>query len=128
MASSESSKSIYSLNSRAKKDLAGKIKTNPKIFWKYVKGKSKAAINKVYADNGSLTTNDKSTANVMNACVASVFVKDEDAQLPVLTDQHLVSQLSNFTITDKDVDKAISKINRSTSPRPGPDNIHPMLL
>ena len=98
------------------------------MFWKYVKEKTKtkAAINKVYTDNGSPTTNDKSTANVVNPYFASVFVKDEDAQLPVRTHLQLGSQLSNFTITDKDVDKVIYTINPSKSY--GPDAIHPILL
>lgn len=88
---------------------------------------NQAKHHKSKVENGKrINKSDKSTADFMQAYFASVFFKDEDAQLTVLPDQQLGTQISNCTINDKDVDKAISKINPSKSP--GPDTNHPMLL
>ena len=49
-------------------DIALKIKDNNKLFWSYVRSKSKTKMSvcKLYRGNGELTKNDQETADVPN--------------------------------------------------------------
>ena len=108
------------------KDLASKIKTNPKLFWKYAKSKTKTqTINTIFKEDGELSTNDKKTVTSMNNCFASVFVKDGNITLPPFTPKTNV-KLTNFIISEKNVEDAIKKVNPNKSS--DPNQIHPALV
>ena len=57
--------------------LASQIKRDNKQFWKYVRSKTKTVtkVNRLKVPDGTLTTNDRETANVLNEFFASVFEK-----------------------------------------------------
>ena len=66
------------------KGLASQIKGDNKQFWKYVRSKTKTVtkVNRLKVTDGTLTTNDRETANVLNEFFASVFEKKGDGDLP----------------------------------------------
>ncbi|XP_069119069.1 uncharacterized protein [Argopecten irradians] len=110
------------------KSIAENIKDSPKLFWNYVrsKTKTKSTITRVNNPNGDLTETDKETAEVMNDSFVSVFVEDGNTNLPPLPRRNITSPLIDFEITEEIVLKALSKQKPNKSP--GPDGIHPKLL
>ena len=109
-------------------NLASKIKTDSKLFWKYVKSKTKtkSVLNKLEMPNGEYTSTNQEVANILNNYFASVFEIESDEELPVFPQRNFISELNNINITDNDIEQAIDKIKSSKSP--GPDNIHPNLI
>ena len=110
------------------KDLADGIKTKPKLFWKYVRSKTKTkeTITKVLNNNNTLTSSDQETAEVMNNYFVSVFVSDANAVIPPLDARNNISVLDTITVNIQAVETAIKRLLPTKSP--GPDNIHPMLI
>ncbi|XP_069114241.1 uncharacterized protein [Argopecten irradians] len=109
-------------------DLSLKINTNPKLFWSRArsKTKTKSTIGGIEAGNGTITTNNEETANVLNTFFASVFVNDGDLPLPVFIPRQVNSLLTDIFISEETVFKAIKRINPNKSP--GPDNLHPKFI
>ena len=66
------------------KDLAAKIKTDNKLFWRYVRSKSKtkSTVSKLMNDEGKVSESDKETTCILNTFFASVFEKEGDKELP----------------------------------------------
>ena len=125
-ATSEIRTSLYNYE----KDMAGKIKSDSKIFWKYVRSKSKtkSTIGRVEKEGGGgcTTTSDEETANVLNDYFATVFTQEPEGPLPEFTVEPEPPLLDNIEITEDHVLKAIAHLNPSKTP--GPDNLHPKLL
>ena len=73
------------------KGLACQIKGDNKQFWKYVHSKTKTVtkVNRLKVPDGTLTTNDRETANVLNECFASVFEKEGDGDLPFFLNKNM---------------------------------------
>ncbi len=84
------------------KDLAAKIKTDSKLFWKYTrsKTKTKSVINKLENTNGELTTDDQETANVLNEYFASVFEEESMQNIPSLGAKQCIEQLTFIEINE----------------------------
>lgn len=63
---------------RYEKGLAAKIKHDSKLFWKYVRSKTKTLtkVSKLETTDGSLTEKDEETANVLNQYFFSVFEEE----------------------------------------------------
>ena len=61
------------------KDLTAKIKTDNKLFWGYVrsKTKTKTAVSNLTNSLGGLSKNDQETADILNDFFASVFELEE---------------------------------------------------
>ena len=72
------------------KTLAAKIKTDTKIFWKYVRSKSKTktTVSKIQMENGALSTNDQETAKTLNDYFTTVFEREQDGPLPVFPERN----------------------------------------
>ena len=62
----------------------------------------------------------------MNNYFVSVFVADEDINIPEFHVRNLMSTLNDIEINPTLVAKAIGKLNPTKSP--GPDNLHPKLI
>ncbi|MES9881396.1 MAG: reverse transcriptase domain-containing protein [Sedimenticola sp.] len=110
------------------KDLAAKIKTDSKLFWKYTRSKTKTkfVINKLEKSNGELTTDDQESANVLNEYFASVFEDESMRNIPSLDAKQCIEQLISIEINEIKIEKAIDKLKPSKSQ--GPDNLHPKLI
>ena len=89
------------------KGLASQIKGDNKQFWKFVRSKTKTVtkVNRLKVPDGTLTTNDRETANVLNEFFASVFEKEGDGDLPFFPEQQYAEELSTINISSENVNK-----------------------
>ncbi|MEW8547283.1 MAG: reverse transcriptase domain-containing protein, partial [Candidatus Thiodiazotropha sp.] len=110
------------------KDLALRIKENNKLFWSYVRSKSKTkkSVCKLDKGNGELTKDEQETASILNDYFASVFELEDDQNLPNFEEQSYMNILENIDITENKVLKAINQVNPNKSQ--GPDSFHPKLI
>ncbi|MEW8545255.1 MAG: reverse transcriptase family protein [Candidatus Thiodiazotropha sp.] len=110
------------------KDLATRIKTDSKLFWKHVraKTKTKASIGALENEVGTITSNEQEIANLLNCYFSSVFEKEPEVDFPTFEDRHFEHPLLDIEITEEKVCKVINalKIDKSQ----GPDRLHPRLL
>ena len=97
------------------KDLAAKIKTDNKLFWSYVrlKSKTKPAVSKLRNTQGELTSNDQETANTLNDYFANIFVKENDQNIPPFQILNFNEPLDQIIVTRKLVGEATDKIKSS---------------
>ncbi|MES9905973.1 MAG: reverse transcriptase family protein [Sedimenticola sp.] len=110
------------------KDLASKIKTDSKLFWKYVKSKSntQTSIGDLETKTGNKTSNDQEIAECLNDCFSSVFVKDREGANPNFEVKQPDHELVDIDITEEKITKIINQLKPSKSA--GPDNFHPRLF
>ena len=120
----EMRKSKYSYE----KDLASKIKTDPKLFWSYVRSKmkTKSSLSQLKSPCGTLTNDNTEKAGLLNKFFASVFETEGTEALPDFPDREFADIITTVEITENTIMKAISKLKPSKSQ--GPDNIHPKLI
>ena len=129
-------KTDYSLYSKARNELrsltrslrksyeekiASNIKTNQKVFWKYVNSrlKSKSSINCLQHADGSMTHSNTEMANVFNNHFASVYTREDISSVPSFHLDHTVPTLNDVDITPSIVLDRLEKINVNKSS--GPD-------
>ena len=110
------------------KELSSKIKSNNKIFWNYVRSKSKikSSVSKLQMKNGSLSSSDQETATTLNSYFTSVFEPKIDKPLPDFPVRPYNAPLNDIDITEEHVEKAINVLKPGKSQ--GPDNFHPKFL
>ena len=110
------------------KGLASTIKGYNKQLWKYVRSKTKTVtkVNRLKVQDGSLTTNDSETANVLNEFFASVFEVEGDEELPYFPLQQYAEELCTIDISEDKIKKLLCSFKTSKSQ--GPDRLHPCLL
>ena len=108
-------------------NIAKQSKTNPKILYRYISSKSKPKepISHLIKDDGTLTESDLEKANVLNNFFSSVFVHEDDQNVPVFNSDFKTST-DTITITVEDMTKRLKSLQVSKSP--GPDCIHPKIL
>ena len=110
------------------KNLATQIKTDPKLFWSYVRSKlkTKGKLGQLKTQNNTLTNDSQEKAEVLNTYFASVFEIESQGALPEFPDRDFDETLSYVEITENLVEKAIDRLKPSKSQ--GPDNLHPKLI
>ena len=110
------------------KNLATQIKTDPKLFWSYVRSKlkTKGKLGQLKTQNDTLTNDSQEKAEVLNTYFASVFEIESQGALPEFPDRDFDETLSYVEITENLVEKAIDRLKPSKSQ--GPDNLHPKLI
>jgi hypothetical protein len=118
---------VWQAKKSFEKELACKIKTNPKAFYSYVRSKQKTkdVVGPLKGEDGVIRTEDKEIANTLNSYFSSVFTK-ENSSNPELLDSVTDSQIGNVTITEEIVKNKIR--NMKSGKAPGVDNIYPDLL
>ena len=109
------------------KTVAAQLKDNPKLFWRYVKSKTKTnpGISDLNVD-GRLTESDEEKAEVLNQFFTSVFTIEGVGDIPVFEDRFTTAPLTDFAFSVDDVKKLLRGIKISSSP--GPDNVHSRIL
>ena len=112
------------------KDMASKIESNPKVFWRYINSnrKNKDGIAPLSTDNINFETNNKNKADMLNNFFSSVFTVEDLNNIPDTTPGEKSNNcfISDIIVTEHAVrDKLLKlKINKS----PGPDKLFPLLL
>ena len=103
------------------KDLTAKIKTDNKLFWGYVrsKTKTKSAVSNLTNSLGELSKNDQETADILNDFFASVFELEGDGPIPDFDERQYNQELNHILITEEHIEKAINKLKQSKSQGPG---------
>ena len=106
------------------RNLIGKFKGHPKLFYGYMRNANtvKSKVPNITKLDGTLTKDDCEVASVLCDYFCSTFVREADC------DSIGNPQDNEFTlsVTRDDVFKSLSNLRPDKSP--GPDNIHPMLL
>ena len=110
------------------KNICLNVKDKPKVFWSYIKSKSKTRdkVCDLMQDDGSLTVNNSEKADVLNKFFTSVFVHENTNNVPVLQDRQFDYALNDIIVSPEEVFKKLSKLNPSKAA--GPDGLHCKLL
>ena len=105
--------------------MAEKIKSDIKIFWKYVRSKSKTktTIGRVEKKGEPVQP---LQMKKQQTCSMTIFTQEPEGPLPEFTVEPEPPILDNIEITEDHFLKAIAHLNPSKTP--GPDNLHPKLL
>ena len=84
------------------KDLAAKIKTDNKLFWGYVRSKSKtkSTVNKLMNGEWKVSESNHETACILNKFFASVFEKEGDVELPEFAERNYSQPLESLLFTE----------------------------
>ena len=111
------------------KDVAKNIKTSPKVFWKYVKSRTKAR-NKILPlkkADGTETESDLDIAETLNKFFGSTFTDENLENVPIDTNEANTGKcIETFIITPEMVQQKLLDLNPHKTP--GPDAWHPMFL
>ncbi|XP_071941051.1 uncharacterized protein [Antedon mediterranea] len=108
--------------------LARDVKTNPKNFWKYVKGKTKkkSGIPTLTDNNGKSVTEDTDKANLLNDSFASVFTIENTEDIPILSPRVDDIVLNIVHFSKEGIEEYLNKLDICKSP--GPDKINSRVL
>ena len=128
------------------KKLYKEIKKNPKALYKYINSKkgNRTPISRLKKRNGTITKNDKETAEELNGFFQSVFVREDDADILAFNDfarlcmDTEVAEPFDFlgrcardvlSVIHLEKDKVVKLLKAlDPSKTPGPDGLHPKVL
>ena len=111
--------------------MARRIKEDPKTFYAYVRGnqKTKAVVGCLKRVDGSLTSSDGETAELLKQQFSSVFTRENIATIPDPEEIFTGSaedRLSRIVVTEEGVERKLAALKPCKAP--GPDLIHPRVL
>jgi hypothetical protein len=108
--------------------VAAQAKLNPKSFYKYVNDRrlKKDAIGPLVDPDGTVRTDTRSKAQILNTYFTSVFTREDLAVIPQPRDLNFHETLSNDVFTVEEVEKELSLLNPYKST--GPDGLTPRIL
>ena len=96
------------------------IKTNQKVFWKYVNSrlKSRSSINCLQHPDGSMAHTNSEMANLFNDHFASVYTREDISSVPSFNLDYTVPTLNDIDITPSIVFEKLEKmdVNKSSGP------------
>jgi hypothetical protein len=120
-------KKIRKAKRKKERELANCEDRNGKKFTNYVKSKTKVrtGIGPLKKPDGSMTSDGREMADILNSFFSSVFTKEDLSNLPT-KNRETNTVLSDIEISRKEIIKKIDKLKKDSAP--GPDNIHPRLL
>ena len=104
------------------------MKEDNKIFWKFIKSKTKAkeSIPCILDDEGEINTDDKTKSELLNNLFQSVFTVEADSQNAATLDQRSNKKLSTTEFNPEIIQKHLEKLTVTTSS--GPDQLYPKYL
>ena len=107
--------------------IAKKSKDNPKLLYQYIASmsKPKEPVSNLTKEDGTLTENDLEKAKVLNNFFYSVFLHEDNQNIPEFKSK-VKSSVDTVNITTEDMYKCLKSLKVSKSP--GPDNVHPRIL
>ena len=110
------------------RNISKEIKNNNKLFWRYINSQrvSKTSIPDLQRKDGSLTSDDKEKAELLNSQFTSVFTEEDTVNLPTLDPLPVNTLLNKITVKPSEVKKLLK--NLRTQKSCGPDDVHPYLL
>jgi len=108
--------------------IAEEAKTNPKLFYSYIRGKLKtrSGIGDIQNMDGELLQEDKEKAEAFNTFFSSVFTREDISTIPTPDAKPVHKKLEVLRTCHKDILKYLRMLNPSKSP--GPDSFHPRIL
>ena len=125
----ESNNEIRKARKNYEKKLAKECRKNPKAVWRYMKSTNKisSGIPNLKKQDGSLTTSDQETAEVLNQQYYKQFTKEDTTNIPHIPPKHLTTdQLKKFQVTKEEVLKELKNLKPNKAP--GIDGLHPRIL
>ena len=110
------------------KKIAVEIKSNPKLFWNYIKSKSCKSydIPNVIDLKGTEHSTDSDKVNTFNEYFASVYTREICNNIPNMPSKPENISLDSIIITEPMIEKQLSNLNISKAP--GPDRLHAKVL
>ncbi len=90
------------------KTLQKKINEDTKLFWKYVRSKSKTkiTINELEDENGNPTSDSQEKARLLNRYFISVFTNEDTSNIPNFEHKYHGEPLNNIVIDEETVKKS----------------------
>ena len=127
-ARNEAARNVKNAKKKYQSDIATKVKTNPKVFWRYInsKRKNKDDIAPLSTDDINFETNDKNKADMLNNFFTSVFTNEDLNNIPNTTAGEKSNNcfISDLRVTELAVRDKLSKLKVNKSP--GPDKLFPL--
>jgi hypothetical protein len=117
--------------SEAEWKMLSDIKKDTKAFYTYVKGntKIKDTVGPLMEKAGTIVTDDRRAASLLNDQFVSVFTEEDTTYVPEpvqIFKEHVSNKLTDMVVTPAQVEKLLSKLNRKKAP--GVDGILPGVL
>ena len=116
------------LRKEFEKDVAKRIKKDPKQFWNYSRSrmKTRSGVGELLDERGRKAEDDKAKAQLLNDFFSSVFTRENMISIPEPARIFEGTELVSITITDDMVKGRLERLKPTSSP--GPDDIHPRIL
>ena len=108
--------------------IAQNIKTNPKVFWNYVKYATggQKEIPTIRNDQGDSVTDDLEKAELFNQYFSEVYTVEDLENLPQTPTYQVNREINKCLLTTEKLRKQLDKPNISKAA--GPDQLHPKLI
>ena len=110
------------------RNISKEIKNNNKLFWRYVNSQrnTKTTIPDLKRKDGSLTSDDREKAELLNDQFCSVFTNEDTSNIPDIDPLPTNTKLENIEVKTTEVIKQLKGLRTQKSC--GPDGVHPYLL
>ena len=110
------------------RNISKEIKNNNKLFWRYINSQriSKTTIPDLKRKDGTLASDDKEKAEILNAQFTSVFTNEDTINPPTFEPLPVNTTLDRIQIKPSEVKKLLK--NLRTQKSCGPDGVHPYIL
>ena len=123
-------KIIKKIRKNYENNIANNCKDSPKAFWRYVneRTKSNVGVSALKRENGEYAVSDADKAEVLNNFFASVFIREDVTDIPILLDGEKSNgtTVTDIRVTPVAVEKKLKKLDASKAQ--GPDGLPPRVF
>ena len=101
---------------------------NTRAFYAYARSQTtiKEEVSRVKGPDGNMSGTSKETADVINITFQSVYVQEDNSNIPIPSYQFNGDPLEDIKFTREEIKTILSNLKETSAP--GPDNIHPKVL